>query len=122
MSHNTKNFLEITDIDISNQLLISIELVTHNDPKYIFTVNDIPLLTNIGTFKLDLLSDIEFKCTTQTGAVEVAKITINGKEIMPVYQHLADPATSWITHNWKFFIPGPFYPWYHQITGQGWIA
>jgi hypothetical protein len=55
-------------------------------------------------------------------AVAVA-LTVDDIEVLPKYQHLATPATCYIDSNtvWQFNIPN-FYPWYHQITGQGWIA
>jgi hypothetical protein len=114
-----KNFSDITAIDTSNQLEVEIELIEHNNPEYTFTVNSLPVRPKM---RFDLLDSLNFCCNINNGAVEVAKITINGNEVMPVYQHLADPATCWITNNWTFAISGPFYPWHHQTTGQGWIA
>lgn len=116
-----KNFYEITVIDIDNQLEVEVELIEHDSPKYTFTVNDLPVVSRMH-FALGLLDELYFRCMIGNGAVEVAKITINGKEILPIYQHLADPPTNWITTSWTFKIPGPFYPWYHAITGQGWTA
>ena len=116
-----KNFLDVTAIDTSQLLAIYIELVEHNNPEYNFTVNDMPVI-NQTVHRSDLLQTVKFDCSISSGAVEVAKITINGYEVLPVYQNLADPATNWITSNWTFKIPGPFYPWYHEITGQGWTA
>lgn len=114
-----KNFLDITAIDVSNKLLVTVDLKEHDNPKFEFTVNGLSLKTQMY---FDLLDSLHFSCDISNGAVEVVKITINNKEILPVYQHLASPATAWITENWKFEMPGPFYPWYHEITGQGWIA
>lgn len=119
MPQGMKNFLDITAIDINNQLEVKIDLVEHHNPTYIFTVNNSPVAP---VMYFGLLDDLHFSCNISNGAVEVAKITINGNEIMPIYQHIANPATSWITTNWSLTIPGPFYPWYHQLTGQGWIA
>ena len=53
----------------------------------------------------------------------VLALTIDGYEILPKYQHLATPPTDYVDFNttWTFKIPS-FYPWYHGITGQGWIA
>jgi hypothetical protein len=50
-------------------------------------------------------------------------ISIDGFEVMPKYQHLSNLNTCYIDSNkvWQISIPN-FYPWYHQITGQGWIA
>jgi hypothetical protein len=114
-----KNFSDITAIDTSDQLEVEIELIGHNNAEYTFTVNDLPAKPKMY---FDLLDSLNFCCNINNGAVEVAKLIINGHEVLPVYQHLANPATNWITHNWTFTISGPFYPWYHEITGQGWIA
>ena len=119
MYQDMKNFLDITAIDVTGQLEIAIKLIEHNNPKYQFTVNELPVQPKMH---FGLLDDLTFCCKIANGAVEVAKITINGHEVMPVYQHLSYPATNWITSNWSFKIPGPFYPWYHAITGQGWTA
>lgn len=56
-------------------------------------------------------------------AIEISTLTIDGHKILPTYLHLADPPTNYLdfSGNWSFKIPS-FYPWYHQITGQGWIA
>lgn len=55
-------------------------------------------------------------------AVEV-ELVIDGHKILPVYQHLALPQTCYIDSNdrWVFKIDN-FYPWLHEVTGQGWIA
>lgn len=114
-----KNFYEVMDFDTRGKLVVSIELIKHNNPVYYFTVNEMPIEQSA---KFDLLDTLTFKCRVTEGAIEVAKIAINDKEVIPIYLHLAKPATNWITANWEFTIPGPFYPWYHEITGQGWIA
>jgi hypothetical protein len=114
-----KNFYEVTVIDIDNKLEVDVELIKHDNPDFAFTVNEIPYQSKMY---FGLLDQICFSCKISNGAVEVARITINGKEVLPIYQHLARPATNWITTDWKFNIPSPFYAWYHEITGQGWIA
>ena len=55
-------------------------------------------------------------------ALEIA-LSIDDIDILPLYQNRAVPPTSYINFNteWTFTIPS-FYPWYHEITGQGWIA
>lgn len=116
-----KNFSDITAIETANRLEIYVELAEHNSPVYDFTVNGVSVAVT-GTYYFDLLTSLHFICAIKSGAVEVAKITINGNEVMPLYQHCSEPATNWITNDWVFEIPGPFYPWYHQITGQGWTA
>lgn len=114
-----KNFYEVMDFDTSEKLVVSVELIKHDNAKYEFTINGKPV-TKIAKF--DLLDTLIFDCVVSQGAVEIAKIAINDKEVMPIYLHLAKPKTSWITDSWTLTIPGPFYPWLHQITGQGWIA
>jgi len=116
-----KNFYEVTDIDVSNSLTVMVELVEHNNPKYLFTVNEVSVQTNC-TLLFDLLTNLHFKCYVENGAIEIKKISINAREIMPVYLNLSEPPTNWITNKWSLSIAKPFYPWYHEITGQGWIA
>lgn len=114
-----KNFLEILDINLNNQLEIKIELTEHKNSQYTFTVNGVNVMP---VMHFGLLDHLNFNCLVSDGAVEIIKITVNGLEIMPLYQHLANPKTSWITNHWSLAVNEPFYPWYHQITGQGWIA
>ena len=39
--------------------------------------------------------------------------TVNGLEVLPKYSHLAQ--------NDILRIPAPFYTWYHEVSGQGWL-
>lgn len=119
MYQDIKNFYNLTDIETANQLLVHIQLQTHDNATYKFTVNGLLVADSIC---VDLLDPLCFKCCVDRGAVEITKITINGHEIMPLYLHVAEPATNWVTDQWQLHIPVPFYPWYHQVTGQGWIA
>jgi hypothetical protein len=56
-------------------------------------------------------------------AIEILSLKIDDKEIMPLYLDQANPPTNYLdfTGSWTFKIPS-FYPWYHELTGQGWIA
>ena len=116
-----KNFYEITVIETDNKLNVEVEFAEHNQAEYTFTVNDLLVQSNM-TFSFCLLDTLDFKCSVTKGAIEILKIAVNGQEVMPLYQHLAEPPTAWITNSWSLVIPQPFYPWYHAITGQGWIA
>jgi hypothetical protein len=122
MHQDMKNFSDIMAIDTSNLLEVYIEIKEHNNADYVFAINKKPLMTKSVFLKFDLLSSIDLTCKIKMGAVEVVKLLINNKEILPIYQHHARPATNWITTDWELTIPGPFYPWYHEITGQGWTA
>lgn len=121
MSQDMKNFYELTVIDINNQLEVEIELIEHESPEFQFTVNGLPVVSSMR-FYFCLLDSLCFSCSVTRGAIEIANITVNGREIMPLYQHVATPATNWITAEWHLTVPSPFYAWYHQVTGQGWIA
>ena len=122
MPQNTKSFLDITAIDTADQLQVAIELAVHDHAVYNFSVNGIPVRSKNSVVCVDLLSTIQFDCRVQTGAVEIVRIAINGREVMPIYLNQSTPPTSWITNKWTLAIPAPFYPWYHWITGQGWTA
>jgi len=60
---------------------------------------------------------------THPQAVELLRLDIDERQVLPLYCDLAVPPTIYIdfTGTWTFKIP-KFYPWYHSITGQGWIA
>jgi hypothetical protein len=59
-----------------------------------------------------------------TSAVEIEYFGINGLEVLPRYHHLSSSGGSYIDQlgTWRFQIAPRFYPWYHGISGQGWIA
>jgi hypothetical protein len=40
-------------------------------------------------------------------------VTVDGIEILPRYQHLAVDG--------RLTISVPFYQWYHDVSGQGWL-
>jgi hypothetical protein len=40
-------------------------------------------------------------------------VSIDGIEVLPWYQHLAVDG--------RLTIPVPFYQWYHEVSGQGWL-
>ena len=56
-------------------------------------------------------------------AIEIVSLKIDDHEIMPLYLNQSNPPTNYLdfTGTWTLTIPN-FYPWYHEITGQGWIA
>ena len=55
-------------------------------------------------------------------AIEIINLTIDNYKILPLYQHTANPPTGYLdfTGSWSLKIPN-FYPWYHELTSQGWI-
>lgn len=73
---------------------------------------------------LDGPIDIKIIVTRQHPEAVEVNLAINGYEIIPLYQDtVATPRTSYLDFNgeWTLHIPN-FYSWYHNISGQGWIA
>lgn len=114
-----KNFLDLTDIDTKDKLHVDIQLKEHDNPVYVFTLNNRTINTVSYFRTFDLFDNIDAKCFIQQGAIEIEHFKVNGFEVLPIYLHLASPPTSWITTSWEFSIPAPFYLWKHHITGQG---
>lgn len=54
-------------------------------------------------------------------ALEIG-LTVDGYEILPLYQERAGVTTCYLDHNdvWELNIAN-FYSWLHETTGQGWI-
>jgi hypothetical protein len=44
---------------------------------------------------------------------EADTVVIDGIDVLPRYQYLAENNT--------LTIPKPFYQWYHDVAGQGWL-
>lgn len=128
MHPGTQNFSHIMDIDTTEKLSVYIELAIHRNPQFILTINNIKLTDTINKLKLDLLDDIVLKYTNNgnisDGAVEIVDLRINSHHILPLYLNYANPPTHWLEKidSWEFVIPSPFYAWYQEITGGGWVA
>jgi hypothetical protein len=130
MPQDMKNFSDITAIDISQSLDLRIEYKLHGHCEAMVIVNDDTLLqpgvTNmtIGLFEAVSLKIklVDFK--EGSSGLEIVNFSINGLEILPKYQHLASRPTNYIDFyaEWSIEIPSNFYVWYHEISGQGWIA
>lgn len=138
-----KNFSEATATKIMLPVEIILEPVFFNDRRLERTlaingqVLRHGLLQRAETFvfPIDLLSPLKVEITvegklpsdtTELGdtAILVKSIKVDGKEIIPLYQHIATPPNDYLADNgtWVLDINKPFYQWYHDITGQGWIA
>ena len=125
MHQDIKTFSDVLDIKTRDQLQIRLVIRVHGAIHYRLRLNG-HLITDLDTeYSVDLFSPVNLKCTVidaNQGAVEIKLLTVNDTEILPRYQHLANPQTAWITSNWEFDIHESFYPWFHRISGQGWIA
>lgn len=120
-----KNFSEL--LDTNSELSVSIDLRIHGRVEYHASLNKCVFADKITT-QLRLKTDINFVIQLQdfnegTSGIEVVEFSINGLEILPRYQHLATPPTNYIDKIgiWRIAIPAPFYSWYHNVTGQGWL-
>ena len=128
MHLDTQNFSHIMDIDTTEKLLVSIELAIHRNPQFTLTVNNIKLTDAINNLKFDLLDDVVLKYTNNgnisDGAVEIVALCVNSHHILPLYLSYANPPTHWLENidSWEFVIPSPFYAWYQEISGDGWVA
>lgn len=127
-----KNFYELTVIRPSLELDVCVSLTPVESCYVTFTYNDHEEFNGVLSsprkfnIKSKLNEPMTFEITTQRQhpqAVIIEKITVNGHEIMPIYLHKSNPPTNYIDFNgtWSLEIPN-FYQWYHNITGQGWIA
>ena len=127
MHQDIKTFSDVLDINTQDQLQVRLVVVAHGDVHYRMRLNGHLIAELDTTHTFDLLSSIHLKCRvieSNNGAVEIKLLSVNGQEVLPRYQHLANPQTAWIdqTGTWQFDIHGPFYPWFHTISGQGWVA
>lgn len=127
-----KNFLEATDI--KSKLTPDIELMLTPNEQCVCVAQINGRVVHDGL--LDSYKSILVKGYSIDGPIDInivttrvhpeavqVKVVIDGLEIIPKYQHLATPPTDYLDFNgqWSLHIPN-FYPWYHTVTGQGWIA
>lgn len=122
-----KNFLELTAIKPKLQLELNFKI--HGELSYIVTVNGSKCYPGINIVYIDLLDPILIEShiiskINDNSAVEIIKACANNYDFLPIYRHLASNGDTW--HNyigkWQYHINIPFYVWYHEVSGQGWIA
>lgn len=127
MHQDIKTFYEVLDINTADQLQVRLVIIPHGDVHYCMRLNGHLISDLDSTYTLDLFSPVSLNCrviNANGGAVEIYLLEINGIEVLPKYQHLAQPQTAWFdqTGTWEFTIHEHFYPWFHTISGQGWVA
>lgn len=126
-----KNFYEATVIKDMLQLDVKLLLTPVEQCYCQLTINDNIILDDVLTkpkqleFQVPLLSKLEFniKIVREHPQAIILNLDIDGNEIIPLYLNSAVPPTNYLNFNgdWSLSIPN-FYVWYHNITGQGWIA
>jgi len=106
-------------------------LKTQGTVKYRCILNDHQVESTVDlntTYYLDLLTTIDFSIEilsiVEGSGLEINLLEINKKQVLPIYLNRATPQTNYLDKvgTWKFSIKQPFYPWYHEISGQGFIA
>ena len=128
MHQDLQTFSDIMDIDFKNQLKICLSVIEHGALWYEIKINNQIVKSKNFETTIGLFDDIDLKVKIllneqNHSALEIKNFTVNGKEVLPLYQHLASENTCWIRQGeWQYYIPGPFYTWYHITSGQGWIA
>ena len=119
---NTQSFSEITAIDTSNKIKITVDIKVFDKAKYQLLINNHNVIKD---FTVDLLDPIEIIIhKTGEGLVDIASIILNDCEVMPLYLSHSLPPTNRLTSEttWHLSIKPNFYVWYHYVKGNGWIA
>lgn len=129
MHQDIQSFSDLTDIDTSERLEVAVRLIRHGNVEYRFSINGDEFTSTEFRKKCPLTGPLILRCEIKnfiegSGAVEIDSVTVNGNQILPIYLHHGIPQTSYFNTSrpWEFRIDIPFYVWYHNITGQGWIA
>lgn len=125
-----KNFYEATGIRPNLKLEIVLRVKPVGNVKTRIQINDTSWAIDITkeelfTHEVNLNDpiNIQIQITRHHPEALAIELEIDGNKILPKYQHLATPPTDYIDfdNTWSLKIPN-FYPWYHTITGQGWVA
>lgn len=131
MPQDIQTFSDLLDIDTRALLHVQVKITVHGAVKYTVQVNERHTKSKVDTdhtHYFDLLDPVSIKIdllefSEGTSGLEVF-VTVNGSEVLPKYQHLSSKQNSYIDSLgiWELNIPANFYTWYHEITGQGFIA
>lgn len=124
MHRDMQTFSDIMDIDTSAALEIVMLVAVHGDTEFQLTINGQHIESPLFTLYQDLMDPIDLRCIkSEKGTVTIEKLLINSKEILPLYGHVTSNQKHWINETaWHLSIPSNFYQWYHDLSGQGWIA
>lgn len=126
-----KNFYDLTVIRPELKLDLRLELTPlgslpctvkiNNQIYYSQLISEKTIITS----EIPITDPIEIDISINRQHPEAIELflSIDSIEILPKYQNLANPPSCYLDSNngWRFKIPS-FYPWLHEVTGQGWIA
>jgi len=124
-----KNFSEALATKPNLKLTINLVLtpIGENIPCRVSINNETVFDQNISSVQtitgdIDLLDPIDIRIKIQREHPQAIQVmlVVDGWEVLPKYQHHANPPTDYIDTDkeWQLSIP-EFHTWYHTITGQG---
>jgi hypothetical protein len=127
MHPNIKTFSDSLAIDPRLEVTITVQI--HGFIVGRVDFNGTRCYAGVNHFQIDLLDDLELISTIDkyvegSSAIEITEFTVNGYNVIPLYQHLSSSGNAyhdWVGE-WQMSIPAPFYYWYHCASGQGWVA
>lgn len=127
MPHDLMNFSEA--LVINPQLEVRVTICIHGYVLCNIELNGQRCTSGENIIMVGLLDTIKLTSTIVkfnegTSGVEIASMTVNGYEVIPKYQHYSSSGNAyhdWVG-DWELYLTDPFYVWYHDATGQGWIA
>lgn len=127
MPHDIQNFSDLRGIEPT--LTVSVTVKIHGLIVGNVTLNGELCYPGVNTFTVPLRSRIKLVSDIQnfdegTSAVEITDLTINGYNVIPTYQHLSSSGNAYHDKKgfWTMEIDKLFYRWFHDASGQGWIA
>lgn len=127
MPHDIKTFSDTLGID--PKLNVTVTLQVHGRVGFSFFINGKRCSEGANYFQFDLLDALKLESkivqyAQGSSAVEITEFSVNGYNVLPLYQHRSSSGNcyhDWIG-SWAMVIDKPFYQWYHDVSGQGWIA
>jgi hypothetical protein len=127
MHPNIKTFSDTLDINPKLEVTITVQIHGYISGRVDF--NGVRCYAGANHFQIGLLDNLELvsvidKYVEGSSAIEITEFTVNGYNVIPLYQHHSSSGNAyhdWVG-KWQMDIPGPFYPWYHTVSGQGWVA
>ena len=131
MPQDIQTFSDITDIDTGDKLQVTVVLKPVGIVKYRCNLNNHYVESSVElntTYYLDLLTQIDFNIEiisiVEGSGLEINLLEIDKKQVLPIYLNQATPQTNYLDRvgTWKFSTDQAFFPWYHKISGQGFIA
>jgi hypothetical protein len=129
MHQDIKTFSDAWAIDPAGQLQVDFRMQRHGRTQSRVSLNQYVLDWDVATIHVGLFESILLEIDLLdfdegSSGIEIVDFRVNGLEVLPLYQHMASRPTNYIDQKgkWIFAIPGPFYTWYHNTSGQGWIA